>query len=150
MIAVLAVTDGTDGEDDLDVGTTAAKEVDSTEQVVGTLVDRQFFLLEKDCRPLLTVVDNLARLTEAVDVVGTEGEECYSGGSFVAFHRVQDAGGIVHHAIRVDGGSELVLYEPLANAIGKARAYEKYLFAGLYLKAGLWYVDDCSEIHRYI
>ena len=47
MIAVLAIADGADGEDDLGVGTMAAEQVDGSTQVVGTLVDGKLLLLEE-------------------------------------------------------------------------------------------------------
>jgi hypothetical protein len=42
---------------------------------------------------------------------------------------MQDAGGIVHRAVWIDGDWEALFTEPLSNTVGKTRAYEKYLLA---------------------
>ena len=75
VVAVLAIADGTDGEDDLGVWTAAAEQVDGAAQVVGTLIDGKLLLLEEGGRALLAVVDDFACFLQAIDVVGAEGNE---------------------------------------------------------------------------
>ena len=106
MVAVLAIADGADGEDDLGVGTMAAEQVDGSTQVVGTLVDGELFLLEKGGGALLAVVDDFARFLQTVDVVGAEGDEGDSGEpppiplqleGEPSFNCMKYRGGVVHH-----------------------------------------------------
>ena len=79
MVAVLAVADGTDGEDNMNVGTVATEEVDGATQVLGTLVDGELLFLKKGGGTLLAVVYYLTSLFQAIDVVGAEGEEDDAG-----------------------------------------------------------------------
>ena len=149
VVAVLAVANGTDGEDNLDVGTAAAEQVNGAAEVVGTLIDAELLFLEEGCRPLLAVVDNLARLFQPVDVVGAEGDKGDTGFALVSFHGVQDRGGVIHRTEGVDGGAELVFKEALADAVGKTRADEEHLLARLYLKIRLRYINNSPKFHHY-
>ena len=81
VVAIFAVADGTDGEDYVNVGTMTAQQVDDTEQIVGTFIDGQFLFLEEGGWAFLAVVDNLARLLQAIDVVGAQRQENHPGKS---------------------------------------------------------------------
>jgi hypothetical protein len=156
MIAVLAIADGADGEDDLGVGTMAAEQVDGSTQVVGTLVDGKLLLLEEGGGALLAVVDDFARFLQTVDVVGAEGDEGDSGEpppiplqleGEPSFDCMKYRGGVVHHAIGVDGGAELFFHKVLADAVGKATAHKEHLLEGLYLEVRLGYIYNGTEFH---
>ena len=156
VIAIFAVTDGTDGEDNVDVGATGTQQVDDAHQVVGTFVDGEQFLLKQRGRALLTVVNNIARLLQAVHVVGAEGDEDDSGEpppiplqleGEPPFNSMQHGGRIVHRAIGIDRGAELILHEPLTNTVCETAAHEEHLFARLNLEAWLGYVNDGSKFH---
>ena len=60
MVALFAVTDRTDGQDNTDIGVVLAQHVDGALQVIGTLVNGKLFLGEEGLWALLTVVDYLA------------------------------------------------------------------------------------------
>ena len=62
---------------------------------------------------------------------------------------MEDAGGVIHDTVGVDGGGEGLVAEALAYGIGKTRAHEEDLFAGLYMEWGL--VDGylCAELHHF-
>ena len=79
VVAVLAIADGADGEDNLDVRTAAAEQFDGAAEVVGTLIDAELLFLEERGGTLLAVVYYLAGLFQTVDVIGAEGEEDDAG-----------------------------------------------------------------------
>ena len=79
VVAIFAVADGTDGEDYLNVGTMTAQQFNDTEQIVGTLIDGQLFFLKEGGWPLLTVIDNLARILQAINVVSAKRQEHHPG-----------------------------------------------------------------------
>lgn len=60
VVAILAVADGTDGDDDLHVGAAATQRVDSLGKIVDALVYGQYFFLKQVGGPLLAVVNNYA------------------------------------------------------------------------------------------
>jgi hypothetical protein len=168
VVAVFAVADGADRQDDMDVGIKAAQEVYRLTEVVGALVDGEHLLLEEGGRALLAVVDNLAGSLEAVDMVGAEGQEGDAGGDGgsrtsgkpagrrggrgeggKALEGVEDAGGVVHDTVGIDGDGEGLVAEALAYGIGKTRAHEENLFAGLYMEWGLGDGYLCAELHHF-
>lgn len=60
---------------------------------------------------------------------------------------MQHGGRIVHRAIGIDSGAELILHEPLTNTVCETAAHEEHFFAGLNLEARLGYVNDGSKFH---
>ena len=158
VVAVFAVADGTDGEDYVNVGTMTAQQVDDTEQIVGTFIDGQFLFLEEGGWALLAVVDNLARLLQAIDVVGAKGEEDYTGEppptplqpeGEPTFHLMQHRGRIIHGAVGIDRSPEAFLHKPLADAVGKAGTYEEHFLARLHQETRIRDVYDCPKLHLY-
>ena len=75
MITVFAITDWTDGQDDMHLRILGAKHIDGLLQIVGTCIDRQFFFLKERLRPLLTVIDDLARFLQTIHMIGSKSEE---------------------------------------------------------------------------
>ena len=147
MIAVFAITDRTDRENNMHIRILLAEDMDSLLQIVGTLIYRKFLLIEQGCGPFLAIIDNLACFLQPIDVIGAQGEEdglCCRH----TFNCVEDGGRIVHHAERVHHSAELLLLEALANLIGKARAHEEHLFARTYLKARLLNIDNRPKLHN--
>ena len=147
MIAVFAITDRTDRENNMHIRILLAEDMDSLLQIVGTLIYRKFLLIEQASGPFLAIIDNLARFLQPIDVIGAQGEEnglC----SRHTFNCVEDGGRIVHHAERVHHSAELLLLEALANLIGKARAHEEHLFARTYLKVRLLNIDNRPKLHN--
>jgi hypothetical protein len=68
---------------------------------------------------------------------------------FPLFNSVENAGGIVHDAIGIDGDREGLLTEALSDGIGKTRAHKENFFAVLYTK---WRLLDgylCTELHHF-
>ena len=55
--------------------------------------------------------------------------------------------GVIHRAVRVHRHGEALLAEALPNLVGKTRAHEEYLLAGLYLEARLRYVYNRPKFH---
>ena len=156
MVAVLAIAYGRHCEDESCLWETVADELYGFVEVGGALGDGQLPLLKQALWPFLAVVHYLARLLENVDVVGAKGH--HGSTLFVgrerhgvvlrqASHGVQDAGGVVHHAIRIDHGAELLFCEPLADIVGEARAYEQHALARLYLPRAFGNVYYGSEFH---
>ena len=62
-----------------------------------------------------------------------------------SLYAVQDAGGVVHHAIGVDDRREVVVLEPSPDFIGKARSHAEHWLGRLYLKRCRRYVDRSAE-----
>ena len=62
---------------------------------------------------------------------------------------MEDTGGVVHHTVGVDRGTELFFAEALADAVGKAGANEEHFLAWLYLEAGLRYIDNGTELQGF-
>ena len=148
MVAVFAVADGTDGEDDTDVGTTTAEQVDGAAQVVGTLIGGELLLLEERGGALLTVVDYLARLLQAVDVVGAEGDKHDTRLPLVPLNGMQHGDGVVHRAERIDRDTELLVLEAAADAVGKATAHKEHFLTRLNLEGRLRNINYGPELHQ--
>ena len=149
MVAILAVADGADGEDDMNVLPPLTENRDASAQVLGTVVYAQFLFLKQTGGPLFAVVDNLARFAQAVNVVGAQGEKCYSWAKVGAeLQGVEYAGGVVHGAARIDHGVQPRCREVLSDAVGKAGAKEKHLVVGFYLERRLGNVYRSAECHN--
>ena len=89
-------------------------------------------------------------------MVCAEGEEggLYSGewrvdsGQF--FHRMENRGGVVHHAEGIYRGAELFFFESRANVISKARPYEEHFLAWFYLEPWLLNIYNRPKLHLLI
>ena len=68
----------------------------------------------------MAVVYNLARFFQDVHMVGTQGKHGHVGVYIGALYRVQNAGRIVHHAVRIDGDAKLIFDKPPPHAVSKA------------------------------
>ena len=130
------------------LGVALSKQVDNLLQIVSTRLNREQFLLKESLGSLLAVVDNLARLLQSVDMVGTQREENDAGSTLIALDGMQDADGIVHHPIGIRRHGKPFLAETLTDAVGKARTDEEQLLAGLYLEVGLRNIYYRTEFHR--
>ena len=148
MIAILAIAYGTDGEDDVRVLPALENQVGKTAQVVGALADRQLFFREQRLRPFLAVVHYLARLVQSVDVISAKCDEHQARHVFPPLDGVQYGGGIVHYAVWIDRGTELVVNEPLTDVVGEARPDKKHFLARLNREVGPWYVNTSPEFHH--
>ena len=131
----------------MDVRTATTEKFNGLPQVVGAFVNGQLFFLKEGGGPFLTVINNLARLFQPVDVVRAEGNEDHTGRSLKPLDSMEHGGGVIHRAVGVDRSTELVFDEALSDAIGKARAHEEHLLERLYLEARLRYIDDRSKFH---
>ena len=60
---------------------------------------------------------------------------------------MEDTGGVIHHTKGIDGSTEFLLLEALADLSGKARPYEEHLLAGTDLEIGLGHINDRPELH---
>ena len=120
MVAVLAVADGADGDNDLYVRPTAAQHFYRTTQVVSTFLYRQFTLVKEGCRTFLTVIDYLTRRLFYIHVVGTQRQEGKAGSRLATLYRMQHAGRVIHGAVGIDRRGELLFLKPPANAVSKA------------------------------
>ena len=81
VIAVFTIADGADGQHDTDIGIRLAKKGDGLLEVVGTLIDGEFFLMKQSSRAFLAIINYFARFLQAVDVVGAESKENCGGGT---------------------------------------------------------------------
>ena len=75
MIAVLAVTDGTDSKDNTYIRGFLTKESNGLRQIISTLIHGEFLLLEQYSWSFLTIIHNLARLFQAINVVSAQCQE---------------------------------------------------------------------------
>ena len=96
-------------------------------------------LLKQSLRTLLAVIHNLARLLEAVNVIGTKSEYRRMRSGITALNGVKDAGRIVHRAKGVDNGPELVLNKATPYTVGKAGADKEHLIQRVNLETSLLY-----------
>ena len=80
-------------------------------QVVGTRINRKLLFSEKRLRTLLAVVNDLARLLQPIHMVRAKREEGGVASSLPALDGVEDAGGIIHHTIGIDGDGEALFTE---------------------------------------
>ena len=60
---------------------------------------------------------------------------------------MEDAGGIVHHTIRINHRTELLLLESASDTIGKTGAYEEHLLARTDPKTRILNINDRPKIH---
>ena len=83
-------------------------------------------------------------------MVGTEGEDggFYRGRRKETGDGVKDAGGIVHHTVRINYRREFLLLETLADVVGKTRPDEEHLLAGTNLEIWLRNINYRPEIHQ--
>ena len=130
------------------LGVALTEQVDGLLQIVSTGLNGELFLLKESLGSLLAVVDNLARLLQSVDMVGTQREENNAGSTLIALDGMQNADGIVHHPIGIRRHGKPFLAEALTDAVGKARTDEEQLLAGLYLEVGLRNIYYRTEFHR--
>ena len=130
------------------LGVALTEQVNGLLQIVSTRLNREQFLLKESLGSLLAVVDNLARLLQSVDMVGTQREENNAGSTLIALDGMQDADGIVHHPIGIRRDGKPFLAETLTDAVGKARTDEEQLLTGLYLEVGLRNIYYRTEFHR--
>jgi hypothetical protein len=75
MIAVFTVTDRADSQNNMNIRADSAENGYCLTEIVGTLVNREFLLLEEVCRAFLAVVNNFTRLLEAIDMIGAKREK---------------------------------------------------------------------------
>ena len=61
---------------------------------------------------------------------------------------MQHRGRIIHGAVGIDRGTEPLLNKPLADAVGKAGAYEEHFLARLNPEARVRDVDNCPKHHH--
>jgi hypothetical protein len=121
-------------------------------KIVSTLVDRELFLLKESSWTLLTVINDVTCFLETVDMVGAERQEDSARRHLAPVNTLkgmEDAGRVVHDTVGIDGDRECLITETLTDGIGKTRAHEENLFAGLYMEWGL--VDGylCAELHHF-
>lgn len=157
MITVFAVADWTHGKQKARQGKGRADQPDRLRKCIGTLADSQLLFMEKLLRPFLTVVHDLTRGDETIDMIGAEREDSSAG--FVCAEgqltgiakppdRMEHAHRIVHHAERIDERAELLFLEPLADVVGKARSHEEHPLAGLNLPRRGRNGDGSGELHN--
>ena len=147
METILGITNGANRYDDLHIGSSLTQNVDRTKKIILTLLHRELTLLKESMRSFLTVVHNLASLSKDVHMVCSEREDSYTRCHIGAFHRVQDACRVIHHAERVDRCAEHLVLETAPNVVCKARAHEQHLLTGGYAERGSRYVYNCSKLH---
>jgi hypothetical protein len=157
VVAVLTVTDGANGENHLNGGVHFTEENYRLTKVVGTLVNSEFFFLKEGCGPFLTIVNDFSSLLKTVDVVGAKGKKGNtrsrrrSGRSIAgqALDGVENAGGVIHHAKRIDSGREGLLSEALSDSVSKAGPHEEHLFTGFDEKSRFPNSYLCTELHHF-
>ena len=153
MIAVFAITDRTDGEDDMHIGILLAKEIDGLLKIVGTLIYRQIFFIKQGSGAFLTIIDNLTRFLQAIDMIGAQSkEDCRELWILISeefLNGMEDGGWIVHYAEGIHHSTELLLLEALPYLSSEARSYEENLLAWAYLKARLLNIYNRPELHNY-
>jgi hypothetical protein len=147
MIAIFAITDRTDSEDDADIGIFLTQKRNSLLQVVGTGFDGEFLFRKERLRTLLTVVDNFTCLFQTINVVRTEGEEDSPWPTPHPLDGVEDRGGVVHGAIGIDYDREALFLEAMAYLRGETGTYEENLFTRSNPEAWIRDIDDSSEFH---
>ena len=64
-----------------------------------------------------------------------------------SFHRMQDTGGIVHHAVGIDRDGEMLFGKPLSDTVGEAGAHKEHAGCGGYLPLRFFYFYCRSEKH---
>ena len=148
MITIFAIADGTDGKNHPYLWVLIAKNLDGLLQIVRTLIHCEFFFRKERGWTLLTIIHNFARFLQSIYVISAEGEKCGLAFTLPFLYRMQDAGGVIHHAKGIHRGTEHLLLEPLANAIGKARSHEEYLLAYPDLKIRLRNINNSSKFHN--
>ena len=147
--SVFAIADGAHGEYHVGFGPTVGYQGDGLLKALDRIVDRHLALLKELLRPLLTIVDHLARGAEYIDVVGAEGN--HDGIDPIVGRQldgesgdgVAHADGVVHHAVGVDRHAEAVVGKESAHIVGKAAAQKEHARAGLYLEVSTRKVDWC-------
>ena len=149
MESVFAIADGAHGEYHVGFGPAVGYQGDGLLKALDRIVDRHLALLKELLRPLLTIVDHLARGAEYIDVVGAEGNhdgiDPIVGRQLVgeSGDGVAHADGVVHHAVGVDRHAEAVVGKESAHIVGKAAAHKEHARAGLYLEVSTRQVDWC-------
>ena len=138
VIAVFSVADRTHGEQKTRQGKGRANQPDRLRKCIGTLADSQLLFMEKLLRPLLTVVHDLTRGDEPVDMIRAEREDSSTWlisaegqltGIAKSLHGMEHTHWIVHHTERIDHRAEFLFLEPLADVVGKARSHEEHPLA---------------------
>ena len=160
MVAVFAITDGTNGEHDAHIGIGGMQDVDGLLQVIGTLIYRELLLGKERLGALLAVIYYLACFIENINVIGVESEErrlhgiqwtVYSGECTLSIvnslNGVQNRCGVVHHAKGINDGAELLVGKACAYLIGKARPYEEHLLASPYPKPRVVNIYNRPKFH---
>ena len=66
----------------------------------------------------------------------------------MALHSMQNASGVVHHAIRVYRGLELSLDKSLTHILGEARTHEKYAIERFDGERGVGYGYGSLQLHH--
>ena len=142
MEAVLGVAYGADCEDYMNIGVVLTQQGNASFKIACALFYRQFLLGKENGWTFLAVIDNLACLVKDIDVVGAQCDE----GSVELLARIvqllnsmQHAGRIVHHAIGIDDGIEVIVTKKTSNSVGKARTHEQEFVRGPYFKIRFWY-----------
>ena len=111
MITIFAIADWTHGEQETCLGKRRTDQSDCLRKCLGTLLDRQQFFVEKFLWPLLTVVHDLTRGDEPVDMIRAEREDSSTGlvsaegqltGIAKSLHGMEHTHWIVHHTERID------------------------------------------------
>ena len=156
MVAVFAIADGRDGDDEAQPWEGLKQDSYGKIEVVGTFKDGQLLLLKKALRAFLTVVYYLSCIFEDVNMVCAERED---GGALLrllkrhgfvfqeSVHRMENTCRIVHHTVGVDDGVKLLVDEAPADVISKARPDKEHALHGLNLPFALRNIYDGSKLH---
>ena len=155
MIAVFAIANRADSEDDMHIRIHLAEQIDGLHQILSTLIDREFFLLEERLRPLLTIIHDLARFLQTVYMVSSKRQENYGERRFLcitpllsqAFDGMENRSGIIHHAKGINHCPEFLLLKTTPNAISEAGAHEKHCLTRSDSKSRIGNINNRSELH---
>ena len=140
MEAVFRIAYRTNSEDDAYIGGHLLQKVDTTCEIIGTLLHRKDLLREEPLRTFLTVIHNLTRLVEDIHMIGTQGKHRHIGHGkcrcSIRIHplqRMQHTGRIIHHTEGVHCSKEHVIGKPFPDIVGKAAAHEEQLVMRFHL-----------------
>ena len=128
------------------------------------LVYRKFLLLKQPLWTFSAVINNLASLLQAIDMVRAEGEDAdpsltsikgrssntrrLAGVFYKALDSMEHTYGIIHYAIGIHHGAELILQKASAYVVGKTRTDKQHTFKRTYAECRFIYVHFCSELHN--
>jgi hypothetical protein len=158
VVAVFAITDRTDGEDDADCRILLSQEDDGLLQVVSTGFDRKFFFRKEELGTLLTVVDDFIGRPQTINMIRAQSQKDGliwirpplappTQGEKQTLKRMQNTGGVVHHTIGIDHSTELLFLETMTYLRSETRPYEEHLFTRANPETRIRDIDDSTEIH---